>query len=362
MDMIKNLHIIPSDKFDVDFIKFINLNFKQSEHIFLLTTSSSKDYEKEKVSKNVKVYKYMRSNYKILNFFIKIIDIIRIYSIFTCFALHSEKIIFHHIDKLRLVYLYFFRCFLKKSYWAIWSISNNKTPYETKGIFLNIEKYVKANFKGYVTQVKGDYEIIKNVFGAKGKYYDCFMYPSNLYKEIKLDFNKKNNNELYIQIGNSGQECNNHFQIFEKLKKYRDENIRLYCILSYGALPGYKEKVIKRGKEIFGDKFVPVVDFMKFEEYMKFLSNIDIAIFAHNMQKAVGNITSLLSMKKTIYMKETVTTYGMLQDLGIVVKSFNNFGDLKKLDEIILEKNKEIIKERFSEKRLIEDLSNLFND
>ena len=360
--MIKILHIIPSDKFDKDFINFINLNFNDKENFFLLTTSKSEDCKKRKLGENVRVHKYIRSKIRLIDYLLAPIEILRVYIIFTYFAVRSNKIIFHNVEKVRLLYLYLFRFLLKKSYWGIWGISDNETPYETKGIFINIEKYVKANFKGYVTQVKGDYEIIKNVFGAKGKYYDCFMYPSNLYKEIKLDFNKKNNNELYIQIGNSGQECNNHFQIFEKLKKYRDENIRLYCILSYGALPGYKEKVIKRGKEIFGDKFVPVVDFMKFEEYMKFLSNIDIAIFAHNMQKAVGNITSLLSMKKTIYMKETVTTYGMLQDLGIVVKSFNNFGDLKKLDEIILEKNKEIIKERFSEKRLIEDLSNLFND
>lgn len=358
--MSKNLHIIPSDKFDRDFIKFINENFNGNDHYFFLTTSKEEDYEKEKLGQNVRVYKYCRTN--ILRKIVTCLDVVRLYIILFRYCITSDRIFFHNLDKIRVLYLYIFRFFLKKSYWGIWGISDNENPCVTSGKLQKIEFYVKARFKGYVTQVKGDYDIIQKYFGATGKYYDCFMYPSNLYKEINLIPYKKNNNELYIQIGNSGQECNNHFEIFEKLKKYRDENIRLYCILSYGALPGYKEKVIKRGKEIFGDKFVPVVDFMKFEEYMKFLSNIDIAIFAHNMQKAVGNITSLLSMKKTIYMKETVTTYGMLQDLGIVVKSFNNFGDLKKLDEIILEKNKEIIKERFSEKRLIEDLSNLFND
>ena len=36
MKIIKNLHIIHKDKFDREFIEFINNNFKKEEHFFLL--------------------------------------------------------------------------------------------------------------------------------------------------------------------------------------------------------------------------------------------------------------------------------------------------------------------------------------
>ena len=67
-------------------------------------------------------------------------------------------------------------------------------------------------------------------------------------------------------------------------------------------------------------------------------------------------------MKKTIYLKEKVTTYEMLKELGIKVKSFDKFNDLEVLEDKILEKNKKIIKERFSKERLIKDLEKLFYD
>ena len=67
-------------------------------------------------------------------------------------------------------------------------------------------------------------------------------------------------------------------------------------------------------------------------------------------------------MKKTVYLKEESTTYKSLKNIGLNIKSFNNLKNLEKFNDDILEKNKEIIKERFSEKRLIEDLKNIFEN
>ena len=37
----------------------------------------------------------------------------------------------------------------------------------------------------------------------------------------------------------------------------------------------------KLGKELFGEKFFPIFDFMPFENFMKLLGQIDLALFAH---------------------------------------------------------------------------------
>lgn len=357
---IQNLHIIPKDKFDKDFIKFINKNFNESQHFFLIT-SNSKNYKDEyKDIKNVYIYSNRIFKNSILKRLFLPFDIINNFIVFYYYSSRAKKIFWHHLEKRRYLFLYIFRNFLKKSYWIIWGTGGDE---ERKDFFYNfikkIEFFVLGNFKGYITHVKGDYEIIKKQTNCNGKYYDCFVYPSNLYKEISLKKYKKRS--LYIQVGNSAQNCNNHLEIFEKLKLYKNKNIKIFCILSYGD-EGNKENIIKKGKEIFKEKFFPIVDFMDFHKYMEFLSRVDIAIFAHDVQKAAGNITSLLSMKKTVYLKKSVTTYEMLKKLGIEVKDFDEFENLEKFNEDILEKNNKIIKERFSEKRLIEDLKNIFEN
>ena len=226
-------------------------------------------------------------------------------------------------------------------------------------IYYKIEDYVKGNFCGYITHIKGDYELAQKWYGAKGKYYNCCLYPSNLYKNFDIKRIKKE--YIAVQVGNSADSSNNHFEIFKKLEKYKNESIKIYCPLSYGDKT-YAEEVIKKGKEIFGEKFVPMTEFLEYSKYLEFLSQIDIAIFAHDRQQAVGNITSLLSMKKTVYLKKEVTTYNMLEELGIKVKVFNSLDNLEILKDEVLEKNKEIIKKRFSEKRLIDDWKKIFEE
>ena len=329
---MKYLHIGPNSRIYIDCIKFIKENFDEKEHKFL--------YPKEKG----------KSLIENIFFIIK----------FTIYGLKAQKIFIHGLfNKKMIIFLYIFRNFLKKSYWIIWG-GDLYSYNDRKGnsYFYNIEDYVKGNMKGYITHIKGDYELTKDFFFTEGKFYYSFFYPSNLYKKINLKRIEKN--ELWIQIGNSADPSNNHFEILEKLSKFKNMDIKLFCILSYGGNEEYNKKVIDKGIEIFNDKFHPVLNFMKFEEYMKFLSSLDIAIFAHNRQQGFGNITSLLSMKKSVYIKETVTTYETLKDMGIQIKSFDKFIDLETFDDNILENNRKIIEKNFSEKKLKEQLKIIF--
>lgn len=92
------------------------------------------------------------------------------------------------------------------------------------------------------------------------------MYLSNLYKNIEIISEKKE--ELHIQIGNSADSSNNHFEILNKLEKFKNKNIKLFCILSYGDKI-YAEKVIKYGEKIFKEKFIPI------EKIIKITSGMD---------------------------------------------------------------------------------------
>ena len=358
---MKYLHIMRNDKFINPFIDFINKNFSKEENIFFVIDG----LETLKVlnEKNIEWYISKGRNLKsILKKIILLLQLPILYIKLFNYCRKCEKIYFHGLFDPRVtIFIYFFRFFLKKSYWIIWggdlySYKDRKK----KSFFYNIEDYVKGNMKGYISYIKGEFKLVQEWFKVKGNFYSSFTYPSNLYKKIEI--RKEGKEGLWVQVGNSADPSNNHFEILEKLSKFKNMDIKLFCILSYGGNEEYKNRVIKRGSELFKDKFCPILNFMKFDEYMNFLSSLDIAIFAHDRQQAFGNITSLLSMKKTVYLKEKVTTYQTLKEMGIKVRSFDKLVDLEEFDENTLENNRKIIEENFSEEKLIEQWENIFEN
>lgn len=358
---MKYLHIMRNDKFINPFIDFINKNFSKEENTFFIIDG----LETIKVLNEKNVEWYISKGRKLKGILKKIILFLQLpilYIKLFNYCRKCEKIYLHGLFDPRITtFLYIFRFFLKKSYWIMWGgdlYSYNER--KKKSVFHTIEDYVKGNAKGYISYMDGEFRLAKKWFKAKGEFYHSFTYPSNLYKEVDLKRNEKN--ELWIQIGNSADSSNNHFEILEKLSKFKDMNIKLFCILSYGGNEEYKKQVIRKGSELFKDKFFPILNFMEFKEYMRFLSSLDIAIFAHNRQQGFGNITSLLSMKKTVYLKEKISTFEMLNEMKIGIKSFDRFTALEKFDENILENNRRIIKENFSEEKLIEQWKNIFEN
>jgi hypothetical protein len=227
-----------------------------------------------------------------------------------------------------------------------------------------IYEYMRAfcikRFGGLITYLKGDYELVKKWYKAKGKYYECFMYPSNLYKEVDLTIRDKEENKIYIQIGNSADPSNNHKEIIDKLKEHKEKNIEIICPLSYGNRE-YAEEIKILGENIFGNKFIALMDFIKFEEYLKILSKVDIAIFNHRRQQAMGNTITLLGLGKKIYIRNDVSQWELFNEKGIKVFD-NNTIELKKIDYNTKKNNQRIVRRYFSEENLKIQWSKILNE
>ncbi|MBQ0688807.1 TDP-N-acetylfucosamine:lipid II N-acetylfucosaminyltransferase, partial [Providencia rettgeri] len=173
-------------------------------------------------------------------------------------------------------------------------------------------------------------------------------------------FTKSSSEKLNILIGNSATPTNNHRLIFEKLStlNFNESINKIYCPLSYGDAD-YAMNIKKLGESMFGDSFEALIQFISLKDYNEILDKIDIAIFAHNRQQAMGNTINLLGRGKTIFMRSDTTSYELLTKLDLVVHDLNDLILTQQPFDVTLKNNKNIIN-YFSEENLIKQLDNIF--
>lgn len=349
--MNKNiLHIGGYDKFTKPFIELVKENFEFESHCFLMTSS-----QVEKVSYgNVRVFE--RSILSRLKYYCSVL-----------IKSHKfDKVILHGLFDIKLVVILFFMPWLlKKCYWVMWG--GDLYDYETgeKNWQWRVNEFFRRpvikNVANFLTYIPGDVELVRKWYGALGEHHECLMYLSNVV-DSKIIRAARDTTEEYsfvaILVGNSADPSNNHIEALEKLLPYKNEDIKIFVPLSYGD-QDYARSVIEKGSDWFADKFVPLTSFMEFDEYLEFLRSIDIAVFNHKRQQAMGNTITLLAMGKTIFMRNDVSQWDFLTDLGINLKSVNELS-LKKITKEELQANSGVISSYFSKEILKNQLSKIF--
>ena len=302
------LHIIAPDKFTLPLINYLNKEIPNYNQIFI-SISKPNDaaicalpnvfYLKNPHKKNI-----VSNTFLVLKYFVK-----------------SSKIILH--GNPILYYFYLFPFVLKKTFWVIYGHSDLGTIETNKEKTLHnfIKKRVLKKVYGHITHIEGDALEANNIFASKAKFFYSPMYLTNV---INTDDYKpviKNTTTKNILMGNSTDPSNCHFELFEMMLPYKDADILIYCPLSYGPYITYRDEVIKKGKELFKEKFIPLTQFMGLGEYRLFLNSIDIALFNHKSQTAMGVTTSLLAMGKTVFADAGTTSFKSL--IARVFKVFN---------------------------------------
>ncbi|MCL1139589.1 TDP-N-acetylfucosamine:lipid II N-acetylfucosaminyltransferase [Shewanella pneumatophori] len=362
---IKHLHIIGNEvKFIKPLIHFVNENFDENEHVFLILNSTKIAAVDMSAFSNVKILKPFDNQNSILRKIFLFYKFPASLLTLFIFFFRSKKIHLHGLfDKKIIIFLYFFRNFSKKTYWYLWGGGDIDIPSEIKRktIWYYIEKVVKGNFKGYVTYLPGDYVLVKKLYNAKGTYHEALMYESNVFK-YKAPTNQNVDSVIRILVGNSADCANNHLDIFNELRKHKEKNIKVYCILSYGEKPwsrGWTNKVIDKGYAIFGEKFIPITTFMSICEYNDFLKKIDVAIFAHKRQQGMGNTINLLGLGKKVYIRSDITSWDLFKSLGLNIFDVNHLNLTRLSAEESLE-NFMIIKSHFSKSKYMQQLNSLY--
>ncbi len=344
------LHLMIFSKTSREYVKFLKKYFSKESHKFVLWKGNDSHQMELEGLDDIEILENKKDLF---------------YFYLTLFKLKKyEKIIIHGwYYPYFSIPLFFNKFLLKRIYWCMWGadvyILFKKKTKLTEKIYYCFDSYCKSNIKTYLTHIIEEYYLLKQKYKIKGKIVDTFMYPSNAYKEQNTELVEKKG--LFIQVGNSAEE-RNHLEVLRNLVLSKDKIEKIYLPLSYGDSENYINILLKRIPNELKDKTVPILKIMPYEKYIKFLSKIDIAIFPFKEQQAFGNIISLLALKKTVYLEKSSITYNCINRMGIKVKTFEQFNKLEKFGDVILEKNKNIIKERFSEKKLIDDWKKIFRD
>lgn len=342
----KNLHILFPEKFFNSYIQFINENFEAEHHLFLYlkTKGDEPDYP------NVRKLRFYR------------IPILFHFELYQLMKNH-DKVFLHSLSKEKVLsFLFLFRKFAKKCYWLLWGgdmyyrlSQNSLRPKRNLSTFIFKKVVQKLGF--VLSNINGDVAIARKAFGFKGLQQECMLYPSNIYN--KPAFSIGSSTGLTILLGNSSHISNKHEEILIKVSKLNNPNIKVYCPLSYGDHK-HAKKVIQLGKQLLGDRFIPLTSFIPLSDYNKILSEVNIAIFNHWRQQGVGNIVTLLGMGKTVYLRKTVTTWDMLTERGIYLKEIDDLSTLGTITGEQSRSNSKIVENYFSRETLIQQYQNIF--
>lgn len=345
MSKQKVLHICRAEKFIPPFVDLVQANFDPELHEFVIFG----DHNKFSTAGRSGVHRVGKG----------LVEKTAAKARLVVQMQRADRIILHGLFTRAVTHMLFLMPWLlNKTYWVIWGNDlYGKREADSQPGRKNISRRFVIKHLGHlVSHVPGDIELARQWYGAGGMSHHCLMYTSNVFSESEVVEQKTGFVE--IQVGNSADPSNNHLEVFEKLAALRADNFRVLVPLSYGD-QHYARRVIDEGKKRFGERFVPLIDFLPPDQYQAFLATIDIAIFNHNRQQGLGNLISLLGMGKKVYLRRDISTANVLDSLKIEWFDVENI-DLSRMPELSGKSNARLIRHVYSKPNLIAQLDDLF--
>lgn len=307
---MKVLHIIYNDKFLSGYINYMGLNFSEYDNTFIIRPGKY-DVDLMDENKDCKIIHLKKDNELLKK------DILEM-------AKKSDKIIVTGVFDIAKYIFFWKNTYLRKTYLQFWGADfygyRNVKKLSKMQLSKSMQHSIIKRCKGIINLVENDYDELSKIFPNKVKHYVGVM-PADPRREQKfikyLNFDNENTEKTII-VGNSATKENCHLEAFEMLRHLKDEDLKIICPLSYGD-EKYKDEVIKKGKEIFKNKFEPITEFMNYDDYLELLSKCSVGIFNNNRQQAMGNINALLKIGKKIYLRSNTSMWKEYEKNNLMV-------------------------------------------
>lgn len=258
-----------------------------------------------------------------------------------------------------------------KIYWLFWGYElyislaqmGKYSLIDGYSIFSPISYIAPGRYNVFLRRCLGK-KVIYEYFQEMLPYIDYFCFWNyEDYKLLKLNFNvdiqykffaynagyKLGFDELYernlehterrsILINHQASLTGNHLTIMNRINAIDCNNqYKKICPLSYGS-KYIRKIVLKKGTDLFLDKFFPVLDYMPSDEYFDLITSVGVAFIGAKRQEASGNIINLLGNGVKVFLREDNNLLRYYRDKGFIVFSFDkDFNSIKDLEPLSLE-------------------------
>lgn len=226
--------------------------------------------------------------------------------------------------------------------------------------------FIKKRVKYLVTStIEDDYKIITDYY-PQLRQKECkefSYYPIDTV--IGEDMNGITVNGDKIQVGHCGSHNNNHEYVFRILSSLNVAKREIIVPLSYSGKKRYKQALIHKGYDFFGEQLKPITKFMPLADYTNLMAECSVAIYGNWRQEAVGNImvSLYLGAKVFISKKNPILTWAFRH--GFIVFELESMTQENldtPLSQIEKEKNRSLLLQQFDSKTLYENMELIFNE
>lgn len=225
--------------------------------------------------------------------------------------------------------------------------------YKSFGInkYLTIQKFDAISFI-----VPKEAELLKKTFPNQN-YLHLYSDP-NL--PFFANFETINATSKNILVGNSAAFTNNHLDTFNLLKNYNLNDRKVIVPLSYGGTKDYINTVIKKGQQMFGENFMPLLERMPLKEYSELLSTCGIALMNQRRQQSGGNLFHLIGSGVKVFINPNNGFYDYFKNNNISIFNIDEISEkeINSIEPII--KNREALLKLYSKDHYNTEIDKLF--
>ncbi len=279
----------------------------------------------------------------------------------------ADKIIIHGLfDEAILALLAAAPDVRAKSTWVLWGgdLYGHLDPPSgiRQAAARRLRRYVIARIPQIATHIPGDADLCRTHFGWAGGYLNSITYVNTTVPEPSEGAPRRyvpdGRRPIRVLAGNSASPTNRIEDLLTRLASIDDGTMEVHCALAYGD-DDVRREATELGQSKFGDRFHPILSMVPYPAYLDFLRTVDVAMFNHERQEAVGNILSLLSFGTRVFLHSHTTTWSLLAGLGVAVSDAARL-HLEPLPVDVAERNARLVREAYGRQRLDAGLDALF--
>lgn len=358
----KYINVIPDEKFIVPLVEILKKISNLQEHLFVIDVVNGSnwndrynlwDFYLELANSYHNVY-VLDDEYRCSG-----MDITKQLELVKDKFSQSKKIVLHS-GVLNSEFGAFFErnveWLSEKTVWKPWGAEANYTDgYKYKqNVLQHVASVVLPKQKGISQGLIDNYHINEEQWIDSSTHYAPEIFLENKVKE--------EDGTVKILLGTYATPLLLHEEALLSIKKFVNEDIIIYCPMSYGDME-YKKNIMEFGEGMFGEKFVCIENYLSKIELNNLLDEIDIAIMPLVSRCSATIMRMLIKKNKKIYVIEKERVWTDFVKQGFLFEDFEKLKQ-ERYEEFTYNRNKEknqnIIDCLFSEEKFLKEWSKLY--